>query len=850
MLASIAIAACGGGSTSTPPATYTISGTVTGATSVTITLSGASTATATTAANGSYSFAGLANGSYTVTPSKTGFAFNPTSTSVSVSGANVTGTDFTATSAATTYSISGSTGIAGATITLSGANTGSVTTGAGGAYTISGLVPGSYTVTPSLSGFTFSPTSAAVTITTANSTANDFVATAIPVPHSISGTISGPAASGATISVTGTATATTTTAANGSYTVTGLYDGNYTLTPSKSGYTFTPTSASVTMSGANITGQNFASAVYTAPTYTLSGQVTGPYVDGVTITLGGAGSATTTTNASGNYSFANLPAGTYTVTPSLAGYTYSPSAPSVGVNANTTQNFTASSAIASYSISGTVSYAGAKTGSVYLRVWDANCSSCETPRAGTRITLTAGSGTYTVRGLQDGGNYVVGARMDTLDTGAKNASNPTGNSTTVTVSSANLTGVNVTLADPATPVPVTPTGLAVFPSSGAALIFWDASYDANGAEIATSYKIYWGTDAAATNGTPITVAARDDAHRIQSGLTNGTAYYYKITALVGATESAPSAVVGPVTINATTGLSTVSGAVTFSGTATGPMLVGLFSETTGVYFTRSANPASPQSYSIAGVPNGSYYPFAIIDMNNNGVIDTGDISNTDGSGGGQITVSGNTTSNITLPSASATTSITTDHMFDGVNHTYQLGLSVNDGTKRVAAVTLVSGLNVAVPFDMGKGWEFQMWQWLNTTSPTVGNSYMFKVTFSDGSTQNISGSVTAVLGTTSLAQNLTVQATTPGSPTVPLFKWTAPASPPASYVYYLSLWGANANWYYPQDNGMPSTTLSALYNADGRASIPALTTGTTYTWGVQVRDANGNKATRQTTYTP
>lgn len=42
----------------------------------------------------------------------------------------------------------------------------------------------------------------------------------------------------------------------GSYGFAGLYNGNYTLTPSKTGYTFTPSSISVTVSGANVT-RNF-----------------------------------------------------------------------------------------------------------------------------------------------------------------------------------------------------------------------------------------------------------------------------------------------------------------------------------------------------------------------------------------------------------------------------------------------------------------------------------------------------------------------------------------------------------------------------------------------------------------
>ena len=184
ILLGMAVAACGGGGGGGSD----ISGRVTltglahdfALPGVTINLASASTITD---AYGSYSFTGLANGNYTVTPSLAGYAFSPTGTAVSVSGANATGTDFTATAAATAYSISGTVSGAassGVKITLSGNNTGTAVTGTGGTYTISSLVAGNYTVTPSLSGFTFSPKNIAMTSLAANSTANNFVATAIP----------------------------------------------------------------------------------------------------------------------------------------------------------------------------------------------------------------------------------------------------------------------------------------------------------------------------------------------------------------------------------------------------------------------------------------------------------------------------------------------------------------------------------------------------------------------------------------------------------------------------------------------------------------------------------------------
>ncbi|HEU4949975.1 MAG TPA: plastocyanin/azurin family copper-binding protein, partial [Candidatus Deferrimicrobiaceae bacterium] len=47
---------------------------------------------------GTYSFTGLTNGSYTITPSRTGFTFSPTSSTQTVSGANIGDVAFDATS--------------------------------------------------------------------------------------------------------------------------------------------------------------------------------------------------------------------------------------------------------------------------------------------------------------------------------------------------------------------------------------------------------------------------------------------------------------------------------------------------------------------------------------------------------------------------------------------------------------------------------------------------------------------------------------------------------------------------------------------------------------------------------
>jgi hypothetical protein len=75
-------------------------------------------------------------------------------------------------------SISGNAGIAGATVTLSGDASASTTADGSGNYSFGSLLNGSYTVTPSLAGYTFSPTSISFSINSASVAGVNFVATA------------------------------------------------------------------------------------------------------------------------------------------------------------------------------------------------------------------------------------------------------------------------------------------------------------------------------------------------------------------------------------------------------------------------------------------------------------------------------------------------------------------------------------------------------------------------------------------------------------------------------------------------------------------------------------------------
>lgn len=81
------------------------------------------------------------------------------------------------------HSISGNAGTANANVGWSGDSlSGSVMADGSGNYTIPDLADGTYTLTPSLSGFTFSPATQDAVVSGSNVTGIDFTATPVPTP--------------------------------------------------------------------------------------------------------------------------------------------------------------------------------------------------------------------------------------------------------------------------------------------------------------------------------------------------------------------------------------------------------------------------------------------------------------------------------------------------------------------------------------------------------------------------------------------------------------------------------------------------------------------------------------------
>jgi uncharacterized repeat protein (TIGR01451 family) len=172
-----------------------------------------------------------------------------------------------------------------------------------------------------------------------NSVIQSTVITAQP-PKAITGTIRDAGGAGlpdVVVTVTGSAFDTVTTAADGTYRIGNLpAGGSFTVTPSATGYAFTPPSALFV----NVTTDRLADFT-AACTPAISGLVRDPLdgaLAGVTVTLSGAGSATAVTDVNGRYVFSGVSTGqSYTITPGRAGFTFEPaSAPAATSACGTT----------------------------------------------------------------------------------------------------------------------------------------------------------------------------------------------------------------------------------------------------------------------------------------------------------------------------------------------------------------------------------------------------------------------------------------------------------------------------------------------------------------------------------
>ena len=300
----------------------------------------------TTDYNGYYNLGSQTAGYHYITPYLSGHTFSPASRWVYVQS-NIPGIDFSsAINYGGAYAVSGrvtdgyNNPLPGVTIS---SDTGhSTTTDYNGYYYLGSQTAGYHTITPYLSGSTFSPTSRSVYVPS-SSTGIDFTGpTSTTGPYSVSGRVTDAyynPLSGVTISSdTGHST---TTDYNGYYNLGGQTTGYHTITPYKSSYSFSPTSRSVYVPS-SASGQDFTGTTSSAGAYSISGRVTDVYYNPISgASISSDTGHSTTTDYNGYYTLGGQTAGYHTITPYKSGYSFSPTSRSVYVPPNASgQDFT------------------------------------------------------------------------------------------------------------------------------------------------------------------------------------------------------------------------------------------------------------------------------------------------------------------------------------------------------------------------------------------------------------------------------------------------------------------------------------------------------------------------------
>lgn len=108
-----------------------------------------------------------------------------------------------------------------------------------------------------------------------------------PQTYAISGSVTPQSlGSGTNVALSGPSSSSTTTDSSGNYSFTGLANGAYVVTPSRSGYSFSPTQQTVTVNGANIAKINFAASAQPAVSVTLTWQASVSAVSGYNVYRG------------------------------------------------------------------------------------------------------------------------------------------------------------------------------------------------------------------------------------------------------------------------------------------------------------------------------------------------------------------------------------------------------------------------------------------------------------------------------------------------------------------------------------------------------------------------------------
>jgi hypothetical protein len=493
------------------------------------------------------------------------------------------------------------------------------------------------------------------------------------------------------------------------------------------------------------------------------------------------------------------------------------------------------------SISGTVTNTTGTDGRIYLRL--TNQPEGFSTQLGTSIS---GAGAFTINGVEAGNRYRVEAYLDTQDTGVQHANDPVGASVTVDATSGNVSVGSFALH----PQPVVPPEIGaviVYQGNGGNIVLWDAPRGVNSLPIAEKYTVYWSSSPTgpAIEANSREVWSGDKDFFVHSG--GSASLYYSVTARVG--DISVSSAWTPVSRSSGTG--SVNGKIYFPGvTPTGPLMVALAEESQmppRFQVVVIPNPTSGATFTASNVAPGTYTVYPLLDLNNSGTFDYGDIGPADSNdSSATVTVESSPVSapDITLANQNAFTILTTSHGKNGEYDWYHLQLSVQSMKKQVVRAQVLPGPQIASAIDLARH-ENQFEVWKNVSRPSVDDAYPVVLTYFDGSTETVNCTVTGVLDAFA----------TPVSPVGylayepnPTLRWSAPSVAPADFRY--SLW---VNPVSAPDQGwdvwgIPKTQSSWVYGMQGDVVEQTLDREASYDWAITVTDRYGNQAQNQASF--
>ncbi len=308
--------------------------------------------------------------------------------------------------------------------------------------------------------------------------------------------------------------------------------------------------------------------------FSLSGAITPTAAgNGATVALNGATSASATADSSGNYAFAGLANGTYTIAPSHAGFTFTPGSKSMAVNgANVTGvNFTATATTVAPSITSLNPTSGV---------------------LGTPVTIT-GANFGATQGTSSVAFNGIGATPTSWSATSIAVPVPAGATTgnvVVTVSGVASNGVSFTVTVPA------PSITSLSPTSGLVGVSVTISGANFGTTQGTSAVTFSGVAAAATSWSATSIVVP-----VPAGATTGN-----VVVTVGGVASNGVSFTVTVPTPSITSLNPASGLVGTSVTITGTNFGATQGTNTVKFNGTTATPASWSATSIvAPVPVGA-----------------------------------------------------------------------------------------------------------------------------------------------------------------------------------------------------------------------------------------------------